>query len=194
MPDYSKNSDDDTLWNGIRAGSETAFELIYHRYFKVLYAYGRSLLTDEEIVSDVIQDLFLEIWRQRLVLSPARSVKYYLLGSLRRRIQRIQKPIDLHRRALTSVPESDLPIQESPELLLTQAEADSLQSEKIQHWLDQLPPRQHEALELHFYHDLSYREVASLLDIKEQTARNLVQKALTLLRRFSILLIIILLL
>lgn len=190
VPDYSRNSDDDTLWNGIRSGSEVAFELIYDRYFRVLYAYGRSLLTDEEVVRDVIQDLFLEIWRQRLVLSPARSVKYYLLGSLRRRIQRIQKPIDLHRRTLASVPESDLPTQESPEFLFTQAEAEFLQSEKIKHWLDQLPPRQHEALELHFYHNLSYREVATLLDIKEQTARNLVQKALTLLRRFSILLVI----
>ncbi len=190
MPDYLKNSDDNALWDGVLAGSETAFELLYHRYFNDLFAYGLSLLAEEESVNDAIQDLFLEIWRRRQVLSPARSVKFYLLGSLRRRIHRIQKPFRLNSHELQSVPESHLSNHESPELLFSEKEEGILQTQKLNRWLSQLPPRQLEALELHYYHDLPYAQVADLLGIKEQSARNLVQKALVILRKISIILVI----
>ncbi len=190
MINYSKNSDDNDLWSGVLDGSEAAFELLYHRYFNDLYAYGFSLLPEEEGVNDAIQDLFLEIWRKREVLSQARSVKFYLLGSLRRRVHRIQKPMYLNSRKLDGIPESHLPTHNSPETLFSEKEEGILQSDKLKNWLAQLPPRQREALELHYYHDLPYAQVAELLEIKEQSARNLVQKALTILRRISIILII----
>lgn len=45
-----------------------------------------------------------------------------------------------------------------------------------------LPPDQRAAVVLRFYHDLSYRQIAGILDCREVTARSYVHRALTKLR------------
>ncbi|MEI7584811.1 sigma-70 family RNA polymerase sigma factor [Runella sp.] len=182
---------DETLWQAVREGSETAFEALYRRYFQVLFSYGKRIHQDEDAVNDAIQDLFVDIWRSRRSLSQAQSVRFYLIRSLRRKIHRSLKPDSLHGEEWENVQEAVLPTEESPESLFTHAEDTLIQSEKLNVWLSQLPPRQNEALLLRYYHNFEYSEIADLLHIKEQTARNLVQKALQILRKLAISLIII---
>ncbi|AEI49691.1 RNA polymerase sigma factor [Runella slithyformis] len=180
---------DETLWQAVREGSETAFEGLYRRYFQVLFSYGKRIHQDGDAVNDAIQDLFVDIWRSRRSLSQAQSVRFYLIRSLRRKIHRSLKPDSLHGEEWENVQEAVLPTEESPESLFTHAEDTLIQSEKLTAWLSQLPPRQNEALLLRYYHNFEYSEIADILHIKEQTARNLVQKALQLLRKMAILLI-----
>ena len=182
---------DETLWQAVREGSETAFEALYRRYFQVLFSYGKRIHQDEDAVNDAIQDLFVDIWRSRRSLSQAQSVRFYLIRSLRRKIHRSLKPDSLHGEEWENVQEAVLPTEESPESLFTHAEDTLIQSEKLNVWLSQLPPRQNEALLLRYYHNFEYSEIADLLHIKEQTARNLVQKALQILCKLAISLIII---
>ncbi len=184
--------DDNELWKSLIQGDEKAFETLYRRYFKVLYGYGLGVVNDEEAVNDAIQDLFVDIWRMRKTLSQAKSVKYYLMSSVRRKIYKSIRPEQLKGEQLTPFHEIALPSELSPEEIFANEEDKALQSEKISHWLQQLPPRQKEALDLRFYHNLEYNEIANLLQIKEQTARNFVQKALFLLRNLAISLILLL--
>jgi RNA polymerase sigma factor (sigma-70 family) len=185
--------EDSTLWNSLRLGDETAFEELYHRYFQVLFSYGKRLLNDEDIVKDAIQDLFIDIWRTHKNLNQAQSVKFYLISSLRRKIHRSLKPDYLLRDDWENVNEHLLPISQSVEIDFTQIEDEYLNKEKVTAWLLQLPERQNEALVLRYFHNFEYSEIAQILDIKEQTARNLVQKAIILLRKMAISLIITLL-
>lgn len=180
---------DETLWQAVREGSETAFEVLYRRYFQVLFSYGKRIHQNEDAVNDAIQDLFVDIWRSRRSLGQAQSVRFYLIRSLRRKIHRSLKPDSLHGEEWENVQEAVLPTEESPESLFTYAEDTLIQSEKLTAWLSQLPPRQNEALLFRYYHNFEYSEIADILHIKEQTARNLVQKALQLLRKMAILLI-----
>ena len=182
-------TDDEQLWQAVTAGDEEAFERLYRRYFRDLFYYGRQFLHDEEVVNDAIQDLFVDLWRNRRSLSPARSVKFYLMASLRRKIHRSLRPDRFQETDWESLPESSLPSQSSAETDFTAREEHFLQTQKLNSWLGQVPPRQREALVLRYYHDLEYAEIAALLDIGEQTSRNLVQKALRVLRKVSILLI-----
>jgi RNA polymerase sigma-70 factor (ECF subfamily) len=182
---------DETLWQAVREGSESAFEVLYRRYFQVLFSYGKRIHQDEDAVNDAIQDLFVDIWRSRRSLSQAQSVRFYLIRSLRRKIHRSFKPDSLHGEEWENVQEAVLPMEPSPESLFTHQEDTLIQSEKLNTWLSQLPPRQNEALLLRYYHNFEYSEIADLLHIKEQTARNLVQKALQILRKLAILLIFI---
>lgn len=180
---------DETLWQAVREGSETAFEVLYRRYFQQLFSYGRRIHQNEDAINDAIQDLFVDIWRSRQALSQAQSVRFYLVRSLRRKIHRSLKPDVLHAEEWENVEEAALPMEQSPEASFTRTEDTLLQSEKLNNWLSQLPPRQHEALVLRYYHNFEYSEIADILHIKEQTARNLVQKALQMLRKFAIRLI-----
>ena len=170
----------------MRAGSTFAFEEVYRRYFQVLFSYGKRIINDEEIVNDAIQDLFVNIWRSRMSLNQAQSVRFYLFRSLRREIHKSSKSENLHGEDWESVSEEFLPTQISPEASFSINEEILSKTEQLNSWLSHLPPRQNEALVLRFYHNLEYPEIASILSIKEQTARNLVQKALLILRKLAI--------
>jgi RNA polymerase sigma factor (sigma-70 family) len=187
----SLDIEDTILWDSLRIGNETAFEELYRRYFQVLYSYGKRLLNDEDMVKDAIQDLFIDIWRTHKNLQQAQSVKFYLISSLRRKIHRSLKPDYLLGDDWENVNEQLLPIHPSVEKVFTQIEEEYLNKEKVNSWLLQLPERQNEALVLRYFHNFEYTEIAQILDIKEQTARNLVQKAIVLLRKMAISLIII---
>lgn len=182
------DTDDQALWAAMRAGDESAFDVLYNRYFQVLFSYGKRL-AGEEIVGDAIQELFITIWRQRRTLGQAISVKFYLFRSLRREIVRIRKNEQMQHQDWQDLDEKLLPIQVSPESIFASNEEAHGQAEQLRRWLDCLPPRQNEALLLRYYHNLEYVQVAEILHIKEQTARNLVQKAIAILKKVAIVLI-----
>ena len=52
----------------------------------------------------------------------------------------------------------------------------------MQALLNKLPPRQKEVLYLLFYQDMSYEDIATVMQMNYQSARNLVHRALKLLR------------
>jgi RNA polymerase sigma factor (sigma-70 family) len=180
---------EEALWQAVTAGCEVAFEQLYRSYFSHLFYYGRQYLHEEEAINDAIQDLFIDIWRTRRSLGQARSVKLYLMISLRRKIHRSLRPEQRNFHNWEDFPEAILPTHPSAEIQWAEEEELFFQTERLNDWLAQLPPRQREALILRFYHDLEYPDIADLLDIREQTSRNLVQKALQSLRRLSTLLI-----
>jgi RNA polymerase sigma factor (sigma-70 family) len=178
--------EDSILWGSLRVGDEIAFEELYRRYSQILFSYGKRLLNDEDSVKDAIQDLFVDLWRTHKNLNQAQSVKFYLISSLRRKIHRSLKPDYLLGDNWENVNELLLPIHPSVEIDFTEVEEECLKKEKVSSWLSQLPTRQNEAIVLRYFHNFEYSEIAQILDIKEQTARNLVQKAIMLLRKIAI--------
>jgi len=77
---------DKQLWKTFKAGGKTDFAQIYEKHAAVLYNYGRHIRTDQALVKDCIQELFIDIWKNRKTLGATDSIKFYLLKSLRRKI------------------------------------------------------------------------------------------------------------
>jgi RNA polymerase sigma factor (sigma-70 family) len=59
--------------------------------------------------------------------------------------------------------------------------------------LNNLSPRQYEAIVLRFYNKLSYLEIAEVMDVTEQSVRNLIQRGIESLRQHSQLIVSLLL-
>ncbi|MEX2232611.1 MAG: sigma-70 family RNA polymerase sigma factor [Cyclobacteriaceae bacterium] len=77
------------LWNSFRLGDREALNAIFEKYVRLLYAYGKNMTRDHELVSDCIQDIFIELWIKREALTAqVNSIKHYLIKSVRRRILR----------------------------------------------------------------------------------------------------------
>ncbi|MCD8164698.1 MAG: hypothetical protein LUE93_00260 [Bacteroides sp.] len=72
------------IWNDFRSGNQKAFSLLYEYYFDILYRYGMKFVSDENIVKDSIQDLFIKIYNNRDNLSSTTEPKFYLLFSLKK--------------------------------------------------------------------------------------------------------------
>ena len=180
-------------WNKMRGGDVASLSWIYDRYFRLLYNYGKKLNRDDQSVEDAIHDLFVDLWNSRRNLSPTTSVRFYLYRALRRRLARNQSEKDIFRER--SIDEEDLfQIEKCIEERIVQEETSNLWVDHLKKMLNDLSPRQYEAMVLRFYDDFSFDEIGAILGVNEQSARNLVQRGLAQLRQYSKLLPTLLLL
>ncbi|MBW8685727.1 RNA polymerase sigma factor [Chitinophaga rhizophila] len=165
---------DHELWTAFKQGNVSAFNEMYRRHAGALYNYGYHLLPDTSLVKDAMQDLFADLWRTRNNLSETSSVKYYLFRSLRRRLYRLAdiKPIPYITPSQT----------ESIEDLKIRTEEYTLLMQRLQLSMSRLPERQQEVIRLRFYDNFSWEEIAGILQINEQSVRNLVQRAVVKMR------------
>ncbi|MEG0849380.1 MAG: sigma-70 family RNA polymerase sigma factor [Flavobacterium sp.] len=175
--------DDNTLWNDLKIGDEKSFSLLFERYYSDLVSYGNSLSPYAEKVQDCVQDVFTDIWLYRNSLQGSVVVKAYLLSSVRKRIARLYERDHIFRKtASTDAVEFLLEFAVDNELL----DDDYATKEKVVHLnklLNELPPRQKEALYLRYHQGLSVEQIAEMLDINYQSANNLLHRALLTLRK-----------
>ena len=73
------------IWDNFRNGQENAFVLIYNQFIDTLYNYGERLTDDRELIKDSVQDLFVDLWKNKEKLPQVTSVKYYLFKAYKRK-------------------------------------------------------------------------------------------------------------
>ncbi|GAB4020238.1 RNA polymerase sigma factor [Spirosoma koreense] len=186
----ASDQEDRIYWNRFRGGEEVAFSWLYQRYVRVLYSYGMKLNRDSNLVEDAIQEMFTDLWRTRSQLAEAQSVRFYLFRSLRRKLHRSLRPEDEFTQPFSADTERWQPPVASVETDIISGEEIAFQTAQLNAWLTELPSRQYEALLLRYYQDFSYAEIAAIMTISEQGARNMVQKALHTLRRLALALLV----
>ncbi len=176
-----KSVDDNVLWQSVRKGNELAFSSLYKKYVNKFFNYGMHLCYDREIVSDTIQELFTNLWARHEQLTEVNAVNYYLFKSFRNLlVQRInqQKKSFEHIDEFYDFQLQDLTCEES--LIVEQSNEE--QRKKLRVAMSTLTKRQREVIVLKFYNELSYPEVASVMDISVESAHNLLSKAIHILR------------
>jgi RNA polymerase sigma factor (sigma-70 family) len=179
--DKCQNTDNHViLWDRFRNGDDVSFSILYEAYSGYLYRYGLKLMPNEEELKDCIQDLFVGLFENRKNLPSTDNVLYFLLKVLRNRI------IDIFRkeRQLVYLPPEELQFSVNysfdPEDDDTEEENEVLENfEKV---LNMLNPRQKEAVYLRYKMNLSYEEVAQMLEINYQSARNLIHRSVSKIR------------
>src|SRR5215831_20099737 len=97
--------DDLSLWLRFKNGDKQAFAELYQKHILSLLAYGSKLCSDQEILKDSIQELFVELWNSRQNLSATDSVKFYLFKALRYKLLRFEKRSHAQARWLQSAAE-----------------------------------------------------------------------------------------
>lgn len=172
------------LWERLRQSDQQAFAALYERYFKVLYNYGRKIGGMDAALEDAIHDLFVDLWRFRNSLSSTTSVRFYLYRSLRRKLLRNES-----RKAFFSIDKfmaegNYFDPAPSSEQKLIDEETGLHSINRLRKLLNDLAPRQYEAMVLRFYDEMDFEEIAAVLNVNEQSARNLVQRGLTRLRQY----------
>ncbi|WAC40384.1 RNA polymerase sigma factor [Pedobacter sp. SL55] len=113
------------IWEKFKSGHTSSFEWIYDRYSKELFKYGCGFSFDQDLVEDCIQELFTSLWQKRKGLGPTTSIKFYLLGSLRRML--VRKTSQSKKRALNEIEFYDaFQHQSSPESIFILEEEDGI--------------------------------------------------------------------
>ncbi len=170
------HQDDQLLISSIRNGNEESFALLFKKYYPMLCAYG-SRFVELEDAEECVQDALLWLWENREVLVIQSSLSNYLFAIVHHRaISRIRQ-LEAKSRAETY-------FYEEMQDLITDVDFYCLHelSRRIRQALDNLPPAYREAFIMHRFKNMTYKEIASLLNVSPKTVDYRIQQALKLLR------------
>lgn len=176
------DSEDNRFWAALQNGRKTALEELFLRHHKHLYNYGIKITKERDIVREAIQQLFLNLWKRHSYLSRAESVKAYLLSSLRRLIlEKVQRKKNRAIRNRAYLEKQEGTVFTVEEMIIHE-EVTSEKKLILEQVLNQLTPRQKEAVFLRFYHGLTNSEIVDVMNINEQCVRNLLSVSIKRLR------------
>ena len=189
----NKNIEELILWNELRKGNVVALGKVYDIYIDVLFSYGMQFSEDRNYVMDCIHDLFLDLYKYRSNLSETNNVKYYLLRSLKRKINRKHKEKTTYfdnDAPFTHVLRNHVP---SPEEDLIAIERTTQKNHSLQKATEFLTKRQQKGLSLRFKEKRSYEEIAEIMNTSVETSRTIIYRAIKSLRKNIVLPILVLL-
>jgi len=175
--------DDSTLWLSFKKGNDLAFSLLYNKYVHRLYNYGMHYCRNKDLVLDCLQELFTLLWDRREKLSEVTCVNYYLFKSFRRLLT---NRLSVGRKFLISISDREsqgFDFAPSTEEALIEEEWEVERNKKVRNSLHSLTKRQREAIFLKFFNQLSYHEVAAIMDLHVDSVYNLISKAIDVLRK-----------
>ena len=169
-----------SLWIQFLDGNENAFSQLYCLFLDDLLTYGRRVGGDNEMVEDLIQDLFLKLYQKKIILEDNTRLRPFLFRALKNLIYN-----QLLRNAkLQPLPDYDFAFDLNytidEQLSLTQ---DQGLSDEIHHILKGLTGRQKEIIYLRFVHEMSFEEISEIMEINIQSARNLLTPSMEKLRK-----------
>lgn len=171
-------------WKAFINGNNQAFGNIYKLYADRLFAFGMKYHSDRELIKDCLHDLFLNLFHYRSNLNPDVNPLSYLFTSLRNNIlARLRR--DYRTQELTERLDYSFDLEWSAEALWIKREEDKQLVKKLQKLIKDLPTRQREVIYLKFNEELSYEEIANMLDISIATCRTLVYRAVKQMREHS---------
>src|SRR5262245_14749398 len=173
---------DEELMRQVAGGSAEALGLLHRRYARLVFGLAVSTL-DRAAAEDLVQDVFLAVWRNAGRFDPERGTvrawlmqiaHFRILNELRRRSRQPEILPDADGLVLAGIPAGDpgpaeATWQEHRRAVLSSA-------------LDELPAAQREALGLAFLEDLTHEEVAAELGVPLGTAKTRIRAGLQKLR------------
>ncbi|ACU04189.1 RNA polymerase sigma-70 factor [Pedobacter heparinus] len=165
MGDYSTYTDQELLVL-IKAEDYSAFNEIYHRHADALYGSAYNILRDRDSCRDVIQDIFIWLWQNRLHLNIS-NCRAYLLTAVKFKTANYIRDNKIGKGFFMELSTVELSSDDEENAIEVRQLSDFIKS-----LADQLPGRYGEIFRLSRYQQLSNKEIALQMGISEKTVEN----------------------
>jgi RNA polymerase sigma-70 factor, ECF subfamily len=172
-PDHQ---DDAALVARLRAGDQSAMADLYDRYSGVVYGVALRVLANATAAEDIVQEIFLQLWRnpQAFDVNRGRLAPWLAVIARNRAIDHLRK----------RPPEDD--IDELPIAAGIDMEGEAAQKlavDKVRGVLAQLPQDQRKALEMAFFEGMTHTEIAGKTGEPLGTVKTRIRSGLLALRK-----------
>ena len=163
------------LQKWLKQGNHLAFEVIFNRYWKRLYSYAFNIFKEELVCEDIVQELFISIWKNsetstilNLESYLFRAVKYRIANHIRT-LKFTQEHIDvLELIATTDSTVDDVDYKDFEKGIMSQ--------------VNELSPKCREVFMMSRFEDYSNNEIAAKLNLSVHTVEKHISNALKTLR------------
>jgi RNA polymerase sigma factor (sigma-70 family) len=167
-----------TTWNQLRSGDLQALLCLYKEYYVALINFGIKMTGNRELTSDCISQVLIKLWNRHQQLPEVENIRSYLISCLKNELlielknaNKIKSGNNSLKYALT---EQEISYEEY--LIQTQTNLDI--KNNLSRAFSHLSKREKQLLQLKFFEDLSYDEIALKCNITKRTAYNIIYDAL----------------
>jgi RNA polymerase sigma-70 factor (ECF subfamily) len=160
----------------LAAGDDHALAEVFDALAHSVYGSALRVLGEDSAAQDVVQDVFVELWRRPDRYDPAvGTLRTYLTVLARHRA------VDLVRSELRRVARQERSYRLTPAPQVADAGEEALAAETaglVRSAVQLLPASQRQVIELAYFEGLTCREVAHAVGIPEGTAKSRLRLAL----------------
>jgi RNA polymerase sigma-70 factor, ECF subfamily len=165
-----------TIVTGLKAGDQGAMADLYDRYSSVVYAVALRVLGDTGAAEDVLQEVFLQLWRNPNSFNAARGSLASWLAVVTR-----NRAIDSLRKRRPETDIEDVVLSVAPDLAGAAELARA--AEKVRGVMGTMAPAQRSALELAYWEGMSHSEIADKTGEPLGTVKTRIRAGLIALRK-----------
>ena len=166
----------ETRWQRVRDGDSGAFSELFDDYSDLICNVAFRRTGSWEAAEEIVSTVFLEAWRQRATVTEHNgSIRPWLLGVALNLIRRHWRQADRQRRATLRLASEHTHLDHASDV------ADRLDAEqtmsRIMETLEQIPGDQRETVQLWAWEELTYDEIAAVLDVPVGTVKSRLHRA-----------------
>lgn len=167
---------DSALLSRIQRGDEQALTSLFRRHSRLVFSVAMRVLNDRQDAEDVLQEVFMQIWKRPLEIKEAHQSAGPLLAVMAR-----NRSVDMIRRRRPTEQVEDVPLA-SP-LDVAASSEQSLLLKRIRQIASTLPTEQRNALDMAFFQGLTHTEIAESTGTPLGTVKTRIRAAVNLLER-----------
>lgn len=172
-------NNDNEIWKKFKGGDKSALSYIYFQYFNSMYQYGIKFKNDPEFIKDCIQDVFLKLIKAGKNMEMSDNILYYLLHALKntiyKKVAKEKANIEGEQRVKF---EAYFSLEEE---IIEKENAINMETELVKA-LGKISERQREIIYLRYECGMKYEQICEIMNLKNDSARKLVFRAIKSLR------------
>lgn len=156
----------------------TAFEKVFKSHFKSLHSYAYTIVKDDALAEEMVQNVFCKIWERKGQLAIETSLTAYLYRAVYNESLNYIKhqKVKMAYQAHATYQMSHQTDSASKKILLGDLE------QQLRKAMSELPEQCRTIFQMSRFEELKYQEIADRLGISPKTVENQMGKALKLLR------------
>ncbi|RZJ86221.1 MAG: RNA polymerase sigma-70 factor, partial [Chryseobacterium sp.] len=175
MPDYNKHTDQE-LASLLRGGDQGTFAFIYTKFKASLYLHALRTIKDADQATDIVQEVFTNLWEKRSEFALTSSIENYLYGAVRNRVFNAIA----HQNITDRYAKSIQTFFEKGEFFTDNLIREKELKQIIEKEIEALPKKMREVFLLSRNTDLSHKEIGKELGISENATVEQLQKRMEL--------------
>lgn len=151
--DLNTTPSDHSLVTALRSGDQGAMAALYDRYSSIVYSVALRVLQDTGAAEDVLQNIFMQLWRNPGAFDSSRGNMAAWLAVIAR-----HRAIDALRRRRPESDIADVVVSVEPDLASDTDRSRAM--DKVRGALQSMPTPQRSALEMAYFEGLTHTEIA----------------------------------
>jgi RNA polymerase sigma-70 factor, ECF subfamily len=169
-------SPDVKLAMAIRSGDESAMAALYDRYSSLVYSVALRVLGDAGVAEDILQEVFMQLWRNPGRFDASRGNLAPWLAVISR-----NRAIDALRKCRPETGIEDVVVSVEPDMAGDAERGRAM--EKVRGALGNMPLPQRSALEMAYFEGLTHTEIAAKTGEPLGTIKTRIRAGLLALRK-----------